>query len=62
MRNKERTLQTFRHDFRNAEIYLSRKVLAGLRRKLSLRDIATALSLPVRDIEIEVDILRQDAR
>lgn len=59
---KQKAIDTFRRQYRTADMYLSLKILAGKRMRLSLGDIARALEIPVRDIELEMDILRQDAR
>ena len=54
--------QCFRYHYRNVDVYLSRKIIAGKRMKLSLTEIAKALSVPITDVKNAWDTLQQDAR
>ena len=60
---KKQRLRAFRREYRHdTKTYLNRKILAGKRLRLSLFDIARALEIPLPDVELEWDYIRQDAR
>lgn len=59
---KQKAINAFRYHYRNADVYLSWKIIAGKRMKLSLTEIAKALSVPITDVENAWYTLQQDAR
>jgi len=59
---QQKALDAFKRKYQHADMFLGRKILAGKRAKLSLRKIAEALEIPVRDVEMEWNTILQDGR
>ena len=59
---KQQRIEKFRRDYINADMYLKWKILAGRRAKLSLRNIAEALNVPLTDVVNAWETILQDSR